>query len=59
MSSGHKLLIEKFDLQKETRDLATNFVRLASQKTAPGSGRELKEWRTGLPAVCSLLASER
>ncbi|KIM40891.1 hypothetical protein M413DRAFT_11188 [Hebeloma cylindrosporum] len=59
MSLRHNVLIEKFELQQETRDLATKLVRLASQKTAPGSGRELKEWKTGLPAVCALLASER
>ena len=59
MSLHHNILIEKFGLSKEVQDLATKLVRFASQKTAPGSGRELKEWKTGLPAVCALLASER
>ena len=59
MSLRHNILIENFGLSKETQDLAIKLVRLASQKTAPGSGRELGEWKTGLSAVCALLASER
>ncbi|KAF8955955.1 hypothetical protein BDZ97DRAFT_227676 [Flammula alnicola] len=57
--SRHDHLINHFLASKETRILATELLRLAQLKTAPGSGREVREFTTGLPAICMLLASER
>ncbi|KDR82957.1 hypothetical protein GALMADRAFT_275999 [Galerina marginata CBS 339.88] len=55
----HDHLLDNFSASKETRDLANEIIYLAKLKTGPGSGRELREFTTGLPAVCILLASER
>ncbi|KAG6816820.1 hypothetical protein H0H87_002663 [Tephrocybe sp. NHM501043] len=44
---------------EETLNTARAILRLAQQKTGPGSGFELGPFRTGLPAICAYLASKR
>ena len=51
-------LLDNFSASKETRSRGGDILRLAQAKTAPGSGRELRELTAGLPAACILVASE-
>lgn len=51
-------LLDNFSASQETRTRAGEILRLAQLKTAQGSGRELRELTTGLPAACILIASE-
>lgn len=55
----NKQLIENFDADRETKDLAIALLRVAKTATAEGSGRALGPLAPGLEAVCMLLASER
>ncbi|KAF8885709.1 hypothetical protein CPB84DRAFT_126919 [Gymnopilus junonius] len=57
--SRYAHLLDNFQLSDETRDLAADLIRQAKLRTGRGSGHELGEFDTGLPAVCALLASER
>jgi len=51
--------IERLCQRKETIDLAKDIFRQAKVKTRDGSGYQLGSSTTGLPAICSLIASER
>ncbi|KAJ7045699.1 hypothetical protein C8F04DRAFT_1065840, partial [Mycena alexandri] len=51
--------IEKLCHDKKTADEAKKIYQIARAHTAAGSGFDLGETSTGLPAVCALLASER
>lgn len=52
-------LLDNFLASKETRNLGADILRLAQVKTGPGSGRELRELKVGLPAAAILVACER
>lgn len=52
-------LLDNFSASKETRALSAQILRLAQAKTGPGSGRELRELKVGLPAAAILVACER
>ncbi|KAG6919248.1 hypothetical protein DXG01_008044 [Tephrocybe rancida] len=43
----------------ETLNSAQAILRLAQQRTGPGSGFELGPYKTGLPAICAYIASTR
>ena len=51
--------IERLCQRQETINLAKDIVRQAKVKTRDGSGYQLGSSTTGLPAICSLIASER
>ncbi|KAJ6584017.1 hypothetical protein DFH09DRAFT_265269 [Mycena vulgaris] len=55
----HTTTIEKLCHDPKTRQEANNFLVKARTNTAIGSGFDLGEARTGLPAVCAFLASEK
>ncbi|KAJ7747383.1 hypothetical protein B0H16DRAFT_1555799 [Mycena metata] len=57
--SWHIETIERLCHDKKTADEAKKLYQIARAHTAAGSGFDLGETRTGLPAVCALLASER
>ena len=52
-------LLDNFLASKETRNLGSHFLRLVQAKTGPGSGRELRELKGGLPAAAILIACEQ
>ena len=52
-------LLNNFSTSKETLTLGVQILRLAQAKTGQGSGRELRELRTGLPAASILIACEQ
>ncbi|TFY67864.1 hypothetical protein EVJ58_g1359 [Rhodofomes roseus] len=43
---------------KETRALALNLLNTAALATGPGTGYDLREGLSGLPAICAYIASE-
>jgi len=52
-------LLDNFLASKETRTLGSHILRLVQVKTGPGSGRELRELKRGLPAAAILIACEQ
>jgi hypothetical protein len=52
-------LLKNFCDKTETLVQAQVLLRLAQTKTGPGSGHELGSHTTGLPAICSYIASQR
>ncbi|KAJ7188058.1 hypothetical protein C8R46DRAFT_1053529 [Mycena filopes] len=57
--SWHTEKIEGLCHDRKTADEAIKIYQIARAHTAAGSGFDLKEATTALPAVCALLASER
>ncbi|KAF5377882.1 hypothetical protein D9615_006679 [Tricholomella constricta] len=55
----HDDLLRSICNSEETLNDALAVLRLAQQKTAPGSGYELGPHRTGLPAISAYIASRR
>ncbi|KZT73743.1 hypothetical protein DAEQUDRAFT_807950, partial [Daedalea quercina L-15889] len=58
MSRLHKEVIQRLSGNEETRSLALHFLSTASLYTGPGTGYDLREGVSGLPAMCTYLASE-
>ncbi|KAG6839594.1 hypothetical protein C0991_001046 [Blastosporella zonata] len=55
----HDDLLQTMCNSEETLSSAQAILRLALQKTGPGSGFELGSYKTGLPAICAYIASTR
>ncbi|KAH9936350.1 uncharacterized protein B0H18DRAFT_973503 [Fomitopsis serialis] len=58
MSRVQKDAIKRLCGNEETMGLALSFFRIASLSTGPGTGYDLRDAVSGLPAVCAYLASE-
>ena len=52
-------LIDKLTLRPEVREKARTVLRLVHSKTGPGTGYDIGEAKTGLPAICAYIASKR
>jgi hypothetical protein len=52
-------LLQNLCREPETLAEAQVILRLAQNKTGPGSGHELGPHTTGLPAICAYIASQR
>ncbi|KAG5646013.1 hypothetical protein DXG03_004615 [Asterophora parasitica] len=55
----HDDLLRNLCGSDETFNEAQSVLRLAKQKTGPGSGHDLGPHKTGLPAICAYIASTR
>ncbi|KAI0769017.1 hypothetical protein BD413DRAFT_628852 [Trametes elegans] len=58
MSRAHHLLLKKICHNLETLERAKAVLHTASIKTAQGSGYELGQGSSGLPAICAYIAAE-
>ncbi|KAI0632344.1 hypothetical protein C8Q77DRAFT_1197631 [Trametes polyzona] len=58
MSRAHQLLLKKLCHNDDTLERAKAVLHTASIKTAPGSGYELGQGASGLPAICAYIAAE-
>ncbi|KAI0699314.1 hypothetical protein C8T65DRAFT_793293 [Cerioporus squamosus] len=64
MSRQHDILLKQLcsdgeDINFETFNKAKSLLNTAKLKTVPGSGYELGEGATGLPAICAYIAAEK
>lgn len=58
MSRLQKEAIQRICINEETTAAALELLGTASLCTGPGTGYDLREGASGLPAVCAYLASE-
>ncbi|KAI8971164.1 hypothetical protein BD414DRAFT_449173 [Trametes punicea] len=58
MSRAHHLLLTKLCHNDDTLERAKSILHTASIKTAQGSGYELGQGLSGLPAICAYIAAE-
>jgi len=59
MPKLEEVLIDRLTLRPEVREKARALLRTVHSKTGPGTGYEIGEAKTGLPAICAYLASKR
>ncbi|TBU27205.1 hypothetical protein BD309DRAFT_1000465 [Dichomitus squalens] len=58
MSRHHEQLLRRICQNEPTFSKAKTILHTASLKTTPGSGYELGQGATGLPAICAYIAAE-
>ncbi|KAL7279985.1 hypothetical protein ACG7TL_006396 [Trametes sanguinea] len=58
MSRAHHLLLKKLCHNDDTLERAKSILHTASIKTGQGSGYELGQGLSGLPAICAYIAAE-
>jgi len=59
MSKPEEALIDRLTLRPEVREKARVLLRLVHSTTGPGTGYDIGEAKTGLPAICAYIASKR
>lgn len=59
MPKLEEALIDRLTLRPEVREKARALLRLVHSKTGPGTGYDIGEAKTGLPAICAYIASKR
>lgn len=59
MPKLEEALIDRLTLRTEVREKARAVLRLVYSKTGPGTGYDIGEAKTGLPAICAYIASKR
>lgn len=52
-------LIDRLTLRPEVREKARALLRAAHSKTGPGTGYDIGDAKSGLPAICTYIASKR
>jgi transcription initiation factor TFIIIB Brf1 subunit/transcription initiation factor TFIIB len=52
-------LIDRLTLRPEVREKARALLRTVRSKTGPGTGYDIGDAKSGLPAICTYLASKR
>jgi hypothetical protein len=58
MPKLEETLIDRLTLRPEVREKARILLRTVHSKTGPGTGYDIGEAKTGLPAICAYLASK-
>ncbi|KAI0290911.1 hypothetical protein BC826DRAFT_1024960 [Russula brevipes] len=58
MPKLEEALIDRLTLRPEVREKAHALLRTAHSKTGPGTGYDIGEAKTGLPAICAYIASK-
>src|SRR5712671_3878423 len=59
MPKVEEALIDKLTLRPEVREKARALLRTVHSKTGPGTGYDIGEAKTGLPAICAYIACKR
>lgn len=59
MPKLEEALIDRLTLRPEVREKARVLLRTVHSKTGPGTGYDIGEAKTGLPAICAYVASKR
>ncbi|KAI9447254.1 hypothetical protein F5148DRAFT_1292335 [Russula earlei] len=58
MPKLEEALIDRLALRPEVRENARALLRTVQSKTGPGTGYDIGEAKTGLPAICAYIASK-
>jgi hypothetical protein len=58
MPKLEEILIDRLTLRPEVREKARVLLRTVHSKTGPGTGYDIGEAKTGLPAICAYIASK-
>ena len=58
MPKLEEVLIDRLTLRPEVREKARSLLHAVHSKTGPGTGYDIGEAKTGLPAICAFIASK-
>jgi hypothetical protein len=59
MTKLEDALIDKLTSHPDVRDKARALLRAVHSRTGPGTGYDIGEGKTGIPAICAFIASKR
>jgi hypothetical protein len=58
MPKLEEILIDRLTLRPEVREKARVLLRTIHSKSGPGTGYDIGDAKTGLPAICAYIASK-